>query len=151
MAAGSVPPIAEPAVQIAETQAILEMLREHAQLSETRHREILDGVHECQIRLDQLSERLQTLISQGTTDSPQLAQILTQVSETRGQVESLSQVVNQLSVSTPRQEPNANQSPASSVAVVEPAVTEPAAIAEAGRGAPATGRREMRRPYRVLR
>jgi hypothetical protein len=110
------PIVSDAALQLAEVQAIMTLLREHQRLSETRHQEILAGVGECQLRLERLSEQVQTIAGQGSMDSPQLTQILTQVSETRGELtaiqQSLNRPLNESRNSLP-ETADSNQSPAS--------------------------------------
>jgi hypothetical protein len=83
------PPVAEVTEQLSDVREIMETLREHARLSETRHQEILDGVAECQLRIDQIQASCAQILGISQAENPQITQILSQVSEARGELSRL--------------------------------------------------------------
>lgn len=138
MAAGSIPitaaiPAPDPNAQLEQLRELLDTLNRHVTQSETRHQEIIDGVNECQLRLDRLSAALQTLTTANQTESPQLTQALTQISELRGELQSLVQAVQSLQATIlPRAASLSPSGPSSEVAIVTPesATVESAAVVE---------------------
>jgi hypothetical protein len=115
------PIIVEPVIddaraELADIRQVMETLRAHARLSETRHTEILDGVAECQLRIDQIQASCGQILALIQAENPQITQILTQVSEVRGELSALTAPpITPVSQSTP------------SLPQVEPQTLEPAA------------------------
>lgn len=113
-------PPSEPAVQIAETQAILDRLSESSKTGDQRHKELCEAIAECQLRLERIQTEVTTLLTESSksqqTVDPRLEQVIQQLTELQNQVSGLPE---RLMRETSAMQPEPSRSSPSTPPVVE--------------------------------